>query len=275
MAPHRASPVRHYQTFIGCAVVAAHAQFLERGFRHRDVHFLIELFSNWSEAALDQGVLEIQNVQIARYVRQLVDEGYARQLSKKGNPHYELTRIGLIQIISTLVSNHYLDRKSQFFFLYYFVKNYRPLLMALVKRQGQQFPPALQIELDDLLDSKKLLTRELEHAQRELKKVMTRAQNAKQAHRYIKQLIKEGQDFPSAVQELERFHPYELNSQKTLRELIGSLPTQVRLWELTVGNELRAADIWMPHRRILESYVKAIEELLAHQLELEPYPWHY
>ena len=112
-----------------------------------------------------------------------------------------------------------------------------------------------------LLDSDSLLGRELAEARKELHKLEARVSAAIETSKFVRNAIKQKRDFSLVVREIEKLHPYELNSQKPLTELIGSIPEDMRQWELDVGNRMRVEHVWIPAQILLSAYVTALEQV--------------
>jgi hypothetical protein len=259
-----------YELFAATAVLAAHASNPQSGFRHRDVRFLIELFSNWVESALRGSALAVQNTQVARYVSMLAAEGFARRVSRKGYPVFRLTRLGLIELVSRIVGRNYLDHREHFFFLCYFVKNYRPRLEDLIRREGRQFPLSLRLELDILMDVSALVARETDAAKQELAKLDERIHDALSTSAYVEDALRKGKAMEEVVREVEKLYPYELNSQKPLSQLIFEIPPDMRGWELQRGNKLRVHEVFRPTRALLAGYISQLEALRSRLEDGEP-----
>ncbi|MDC0358601.1 hypothetical protein OAO01_07275 [Oligoflexia bacterium] len=252
-----------HELFVASATIAAHATSSTSGFRQRDVRFLVELFTNWMEISLGTHSITIQNTQMARYLTWLVDEGYARKISRKRPPTYRLTRVGLLELITRLVEREYSSEKDNFFFLYYFIKNYRPRIEDLVKAEKKQFPHSLRIELEALLNSDTLLDKAISDSKRELEKLELRIHDAVATTKLVQRLSREGEKFSAIVEQVEELYPYDLNSQKPLTELIANIPPGLQQWELVAGNIKRVEDVWEPTKMVLRAYIKALEKLKA------------
>ena len=250
-----------YEIFVASAVVAAHASADREGFRHKDVKFLIELFSNWLEVSLPDSVLEVQNTQVARYMHELGEEGFSRRLSRKGYPRYLLTRIGLIELLSRIINRTYFHAPEQFFFLVYFVKNYRERLTEMVRSEGRQFPIALKIEIEELLNVKALVQREVDAVEKEIRKLDERMRDAKSTSSLVTKLLKAGEPFGEVVAEAERLYPYDLNTMKPLTQLIAEIPKELRQWELEYGNMCRVRELWEPSKGMLQAYLRELKKL--------------
>lgn len=252
---------QQFELFVASATIAAHASCDAGGFRQRDVKFLIELFSNWVESGLGGFALPAKNTQVLRYMSALVSEGYARKVSKRGQPCYRLTRTGLLELLMRIVNRNYTGQREHFFFLFYFIRNYKGRILGLVRAEGKQFPPALQLELDALLDESELVRREIKEAERELARIGRRISDAESTSKLMTEGRRKGEALESMVKQVERFYPYELNSQKPLHELISGIPADHRHWELESGNLRRVADIWKPSQRMLQGYYECLQQL--------------
>ena len=76
------SSVTRLEIFTASATLAAHASFIEEGFRLRDLRFFTELFLNWVED-VETVTHSLQNTQLARYISQLIKQGFAKKVTKK------------------------------------------------------------------------------------------------------------------------------------------------------------------------------------------------
>ena len=254
------SLIRRQELFVAAAIIAAHATDHGSGFRQRDARFLIDLFLNWVETSSKDPRVRVQNTQIQRYITLLAQEGYARKISRGKTPLFRLTRTGLIELLNRITGQRPLE-PEHFFFLYYFLKCYGPRITELIAKEGSQFPPALRIEVEALLDVKALVHRELLSAERELRRLELRATDALKTVELIRGRKKRTLSLEDAIREAERQYPYELNSQKPLHELMSQIPEQFREWELTEGNIRRTEDIWRPMRSLQLHYLEQLKRL--------------
>lgn len=249
------------ELFIATAAIGAHATCGDQGFRQRDVKFLTELFINWASPKSFQEAPFIQNTQVMRYLVYLQKEGYLHFISRKKPPLYRLTRIGLLELASRVVQRRCYPERENFFFLFYFLKEYKPHIEALVKAEGRLFPYSMKVELEALLDTRALIHAELEHAKKELDRMNERIEASYGSAELIRKSIAKGMAFPEAVREVERVYPYELNSLKPLTELIGQIPPHLQRWEIETGSVLRSKQIWEPIREMVKEYIKELKKL--------------
>ena len=253
---------KRYEQFVAAATIAAHANASADGFRQRDVRFLIELFSNWVETTFEGQVLNLSNTQVLRYLDELVSEGFARRTHRQKRPSYFLTRTGLIELLGRLVPESLHIQAEHFFFLYYFLTNYRPRIERLVEAEGKQFPLSLRLELENLLDADSLARGQLAFAKLELKKLEARIKDAEAGRQLAAKLLSDEKELSEIALEVERSYPYELNSQKPLSELLSEIPDDLAVWEITEGSKMRVAHIWQPSLLLLSRYIECLESLI-------------
>ena len=252
---------QRFELFSAAATIAAHANAPLDGFRQRDVRFIIELFTNWVETIFDGSVMDLKNTQVSRYLDDLAADGYARKMSRKGRPYYKLLRIGLIELLSRLTPGPRYVQPEQFFFLYYFVNNYRQRLFQMVEDEGKQFPLALKLEVETLLDVDALIRHQLQYAELELRKLEDRINDSLKGGKFASKLFAEGGEPAEVAQQVEQRYPYELNSQKPLSELISEVPEDIGRWELEIGAFRRVEDLWNPTRSMLQTYIRTLKGL--------------
>jgi hypothetical protein len=253
---------QRYELFASSAVIAAHANAPDEGFRQRDVRFLIELLSNWVDYTLDGAVLELKNTQVARYLDNLVEEGAAKRTTRGKRPRYRLTRIGFLELLSRLTTIPANIEPAHFLYIFYFLSNYRQRLLDLIQREGDRFPVAMQLEVEDLLDTKALVEEERKRISIELKKLHSRIADSKQSSRLARDLYRRGLSGPEVAQKIEETYPYALNSQKPLSELYSEIPKDIGQWELEEGTLQRCEQLWNPSRVVLNAYMQQLNKLL-------------
>lgn len=257
----RGALFQRFELFAAAATIAAHANAPLDGFRQRDVRFTIELFTNWVESVFDGSVIELKNTQVSRYLDDLAKDGFTRRLTRQGRPCYKVLRIGLIELLSRLNPGPRYVQPEQFFFVYYFMNNYRERLMRMVEDEGKQFPLALKLEVETLLDTETLVRHQLQYAKLELHKLEDRISDSLKSGKLATKLFAQALDPAEVAQRVEERYPYGLNSQKPLSELISEVPEDIGRWELETGAFRRVEDLWSPTRSMLLTYVKTLKAL--------------
>ena len=259
------SPSKRFEPLFIAGILGAHAS-TSGYFRQRDVRFLIELFSNWLVYGLNPPTLALQNVHISRFLDSLVSEGLATKKSAAKNqshskqPLYRLTRAGLITLVEKLRAPSS-ERRKFFFFIHFFIDSYGARIRALVELDGRSIPPAIKLELETLLNVKSLVKEELTAANLALKQLEERITSASDSTELARKLIKQGLKDIELYKEIEKHHPYELNSMKPLSDLLASIPEDQRLWEVTQGNTKRAELLWKREYAVLKEYIENLMPL--------------
>ena len=258
------STVDRLEIFTSSATLAAHASFSEQGFRLRDLRFFTELFLNWVED-IDATTHALQNTQLARYLTQLIEEGFAKKSATNNTHFFRLTRLGLLELLNRLISSTNATQPSTALFRICFVTSYRPRLEALVEREGAHFPHSLKVELTALLDVEALMHQEIKRVERALQRTERRIDDALKTSALTKNRLMAQVPFAQVVREVEARYPYDLNSMKPLRELIASIAPDQRRWELEEGNLIRAHTMWEPQRAMLRELLQQLKALRSSQ----------
>ena len=250
------------EAVVAAAVVAAQATLGVDGFRQRDVRFYISVFSNWLEATTGTWTLDLHNAQVQRYLELLVKTGWAKRPGRKP-PRYCLTPEGLVRLLERIGQRKNLKRFDEFFFILHVFHAYGDRLRGLVEQAGPFNSKSLSVDLDELLDFRRLIARERELVKRESLRLTLRIQESRATSQLTRTMLAQGRTLEEAVQAVERQFPYEMNSQKPLGELFAQLPAPFRRVELETIAELRATSLWEPTLALLQSYLLILDGLAA------------
>src|SRR4051812_38457160 len=109
------SVLDQFRIYFDTAVLGAHFNFRGSGFRQKDVRFLVELFTNWMESTLGELTLSVHNAQISRYLQDLDRKKLVARTTRERVPRYQLTRQGLVRLLSELVERAPVLPLEQFF----------------------------------------------------------------------------------------------------------------------------------------------------------------
>jgi hypothetical protein len=251
------------EALVAAAVVAAQATLGNDGFRQRDVRFYISVFSNWLEATTGAWTLDLHNAQVQRYLDLLVKSGWAKRPGRKP-PRYCLTPEGLIRLLERIGQRKSLKRMDEFFFVLHIFHAYGDRLRGLVRQSGPFNSKSLSVDLDELLDFRRLIARERERVLRESLRLSVRIKESRATSELTRSMLNQGRSLDDVVREIERQFPYEMNSQKPLGELFEQLPAPFRRVELEHIAELRATTLWEPTLALLQSYLAVLDGLAAH-----------
>ena len=191
-----------HEPLVAAAIVAAHANSADHGFRQRDVRFLIELFSNWVSFQIGGPVLELKNAQVLRYLAELVSSGEAKRSKHVKQPRYQLTRHGLLELVTRLATVPRAVEPFGFLFRHFFLSSYRQRLEQLITGEAERFPLSLKLELEILLDTKRLLATEIAKVELELQKIEQRVSDAQATCELSDGLHKQGLDLAAIAVEV-------------------------------------------------------------------------
>lgn len=250
-----------HSLYASAALVGAHANAGEQGFRQKDFRFLIELFSNWMAVTLASSSLDVHNTQIQRQLEELTRLGFLRKHLRGRVPRYHLTPHGLLETCRRLTQREHVGRIEDFYFLYFFVSTYRDRIAALTEGKSMTFARSLRVELEHILSPTRLLQNQIELVKRELEKLGARVKEGIAAGELAKNGFDSEHPISAIISAIEKQFPYELNNQKPLSELMAELPPEVQRWELETGPRVRAERLWSPTRDLLAAYLKTLEAL--------------
>lgn len=240
-------------------IIGAHSA-APLGFRQRDVRFYLELVLNWVSGPFSEEVI-LHNTQILRFISFLEKEGYLKKIKREKRIYYSLTRVGLIESVRRIAEREVYNSLNDIFFAVYFLKTYRQRLIELVSKEGSLFPPALRLELEALLDSAPLINRQKKRLSEYLRFLNSRLLDNQQSVSMSVKLLREGKELTEVAREVEKHHPYELNSQKALSRLMAELNPQMATFELTDGALARNRLLWLPIEKYYRQALKLLEAL--------------
>ncbi|MEQ1875420.1 MAG: hypothetical protein ABL958_02160 [Bdellovibrionia bacterium] len=250
-----------HSVYADAALIGAHANAAEGGFRQRDFTFLIELFSNWMDATLEGQSIPVHNTQSLRLLEESTRQGWLKKIARPRAPRYVLTPAGLVETAKRLVNRTHIGRLEEFFFLYFFVNTYRQRISDLTDGKSMTFAATMKVELEHTLDPSALLSRQIALVKKEISKLEERVREGFAASSLATDGFKGGQTLAHVIDDVQRHFPYELNNQKPLPELMSGLPEGVQRWELEEGPRKRAERLWNPSKKLLKSYLDALEDL--------------
>lgn len=242
------------------AVLATHVQFDQKGFRQKDVRFMLELLASWRWAADERRIRpELHNTQILRRLRDLVGLGWLKNTGR-GLPRYKLTRAGFVGILQALRETALHSEFSTYWFLSYVLQSYRAPLLRLIESEGTNLPLPQRIDVERILDSKSMV----QERRQLLKDRLTYWQRRIKENQSVVELVhrrrKEKVPLDKIVDEIERLHPYEMNLTKPMTTFIAEVPENLKVWELTEGQIRRANIVWQAFVKSLEMELGLLEQ---------------
>lgn len=261
MSTSRHSLSERYELFVAAGTLAAHVTHLEEGFRQREAKFFTELFSNWMDVTLHSSVLELKNTQVKRYLENLTELGYAKQKQRRKPPSYSLTKGGVIELLERLRQTEIWPHPGHFFFIYFFLQAYGPVMLELLDAGSPPLPPQFRLQLAQLLDPELLKQEQIVKIKQRILELRERLHRAPRSVSYARSTLAKSLPIAQVFLELEKKHPYQLNSQRPLGDLLNSLSESQAVWEITTGTELRAQSMWGPLEQLMNHYLHIISSL--------------
>lgn len=243
--------------YLATAVCACHISLGQEGFRQKDVHFYFDLFANWMEASL--GKKDLQNIQVQRYLDQLVKKQILKKSSKL---IYTCQDIGLLPLLAEISQIKDDDPLELFFFQFHILQIYQEQLLQSVMSKKLHLPHGLKIELKYLLDTKVFAQKQKDRITKELEKLSLRSQETLAMEVMATKMFKEGKPDKTVIEVVEKVFPYQLHYQKKMSDLYAKLDPQLQRAELTVNAKKRVASLWHPMMKHYEDYLKRIDALL-------------
>ncbi len=179
------------RTYMLAATITAHACYSTEGFRQRDLKFYLDLFLDWMTSPFIDGLESIHNTQILRFLNYLESEGNIKKSTRQKQPRYKLTRIGLIDSLRLLTEQKHPYHHEELLFICYFIANYSGKITDLIKAEGLEFPPAMQLEITRLLNYQSLVKRQIQKLEKHLETLKNKIIANQKAVLLTEKLIRE------------------------------------------------------------------------------------
>ena len=245
--------------FFLAALLTAQLSYSGQGFRQRDLKFFLELYLNWIKTPFQSDPLEIQNVQVKRFLKDLDQEGYLIERKEGSHPVYRLNRAGLLEAIRRFVEKDHFDSADEILFQIYFIKSYKQRIVSLFKGEGRKFPDSIKIEIQSLLDLPAIVNDHITRVDTYLKKLHSRIIDNLHSAQLVEKLQNKGAEIDQIIAAVEDQHPYQLNSLKPLGKLLSEFPDYIQIEELRSSGIDRAEMIW---KKQFQVYMLLKKELL-------------
>lgn len=239
------------------SAVASHSNFIDRGFRLRDMRFVYELFVNWLDSVLGPETMTIHNTQVQRFMKDLCKDGFAKSSTKGGQARFQVTRMGLLELLQRLTEREP-GNFTSFYFTYYFLKTYGLRIQQMIEAEGSGYAKSLQLELKVLLDHKRFLQKRLENVEYQIERLKVRIKETDETADFCDKLHRQGENVNSIVEQAGHKFPYALQAQKPMHVLLNEISADQRLWELTEGNRQRTQVMWKAVLEELQSQKKTL-----------------
>ena len=242
------------QWWVYTAVLATHVQFEEKGFRQKDVRFMLELLSSWRWAADERRLRpSLHNTQILRQLTELTGLSWIKPLSRNRRaPRYRMTRAGFVGMLEHLRQTALQSDFSTYWFLSYILQSYREPLLRLIESEGTNLPLPQRLAVEKILDAKSMINQRRQVIRDRLVYWQRRIKENQAVVDLVYRRLKEKVPLEDIVNEIERHHPYEMNLAKPMTTFIAEIPNDLKVWELTEGQMRRSKIVWQAFAKSLE-----------------------
>lgn len=254
------SLLERYGPFVAASVIAAYGMPKDHTFQQRDVKHYLEVFTNWFNFSEKNQTLKISNTQISRYLSKLVESSYAKEIRvENSHPRYTLNKEGLVEMISRLVKEPHYTKKEHFYFVYFIVTTYGVTLKKFVRDDTSNFPWQLQVEVDELLDKRGLIDRQIAYVEKAISRLDQRIEVNWEISSELKNQSDENSLDYNSIRELL---PKGIKADRNFPELDNFDDNSSHLlWELAVGLPRRNEKIFKPALRELELHLDELKSL--------------
>ncbi|MCJ8276616.1 MAG: hypothetical protein HRT44_03390 [Bdellovibrionales bacterium] len=248
---------------LNISTLGAHSNFKGQGFKQKDLRFLAELFTNWVDVFLSPEIPSWHNTQALRHLEKLNKKGWAHSQVTGKQKRYTLTRIGLLEIVHSISDNNgYADIRYTLL-SYYFIRAYKKRIMSLIEAEGSGFSKAVQMEILHLFDEKQFLLNQINELDQQIKRLEIRVDETNKAFNLALKLNNSGEKVDDIINSISKLHPYELENQKPMGELLKEIDPEQRLWEATEGNRHRADILWQTQLNVLKDHRKHLKSFIS------------
>jgi hypothetical protein len=244
------------------ATLGAHSNYGAKGFRQKDVAFLLELFTNWMDVLLRPDIPQWHNTQVMRWTEELAKQGRAKVIGTGRRKRYRLTRVGLLEVIYELTEVRGYAEFRHVLLIYYFLKTYRERMLELAQREGSGISKAVQLEIDQIFDADEFLKAQLRELEMQIERLRVRVKDGLAFSAYAAKLKAQGEPLDQVIQKATRAHPYELEGQKPLVEVFREIEPAHQFWELIEGNRQRAEVLWTTQLKLLEGHFSLLKGMV-------------
>lgn len=235
-----------------------------RGFMLRDARFFFLLFRNWLELDLRDPDTDLDLTQVRRSCDRLAAQRRIdvrrppRRAGRRPRTRYVLRLAGVVALVDDLVAWNPERTFEESLFVVLFAASYRALVIRRVEQAGA---PVARRHVARALDPRTVIAtvrRSLARQHADLRARMAggdRLLDAAAAARAG------GATDVEIVRRLEALAPYQLHYIRPLGELLLSLPTEVRRYEMSDGIAARRELMFRPLLRQTEAQLRLLDDL--------------
>ncbi|MCX6128161.1 MAG: hypothetical protein NTX25_03745 [Proteobacteria bacterium] len=250
------------ETFLGVIIQSSilTVGLLHPEFRPRDVMFTLDLIKNMIHHGLVGRSIEIQYVQIQRWLNRCVDMGWITAKSEGRITRYKIKVSGLQGLLQTIVSEDHLLETAEALLIQQILDAYGP---HLEERVFGGLAPAKNETLRLLLKPGIVFQNQVKLLDKAIISLERRMKDSLRLQAFCADSLAQGMSTAEIVNALPSDFSYQLFHQKSFKELLQEIPAALADFEIRQGFVLRHRRFYKPHLRYLEGQKRFYEEILA------------
>lgn len=251
----KGSKLKSFEVYKYSALLACYATYGVEGFRPAQFKFFIELLSNWMSSFFKNDLLEVQNTQVIRELDSMVKQSVLR----KEVGVYLVNPAGLIEALNHISHPAGIDKLETFYFKIHFLTFYKDKFFHMVTENRSTLPSSTELALKHLLDPKNLLESQKKLLDEEIQNLEKRINENKKQISYTKSLLNENLPLDIITHRVSERFPYELDYQKSMKELFANFSPDLKAKELIEAPKSRIETLWNPTLNYLKDFRRRLE----------------
>lgn len=235
---------------------------LHRTFRPKDVLFFLDLIKNLVHHEMLGRAIEIQFVQLQRWLKRYEDLGWV-VISKEGNAVvYSLQAAGVRELLSALILEDQWIEVPEALLLQQMLDSYSGLLRENVRIR---YPELTQKDLgiENLLSPGAIIKGQIRILDRMIADQTFRNAESQRLQNHCKDSLDKGLNAEQIAQGMPSEFSYTLTHQKSFRDLLHEIPAPLAEYEIREGFRRRHQGYYQPYLRFLEMQRAFYQGLLA------------
>jgi len=252
------------ETFLGVIIQSSilTVGLLHREFRPRDVMFSLDLVKNMFHHGLAGRAVDIQFIQIQRWLHRYVELGWVTAKTEGRVTTYKMKVSGFKGLLQALVAEDQLLEGSEALLIQQILDAYGPYLQERVL-SGRNPSSAKDESLRELLKPGVVFVNQIKLLDHAIVTLERRMKESLRLQAYCKNALERGQSTEAIASSLPSDFSYKLSHQKPFKELLQEIPPALAEFEIREGFAHRNRRFFSPYLRYLKSQKSFYEDLLA------------
>lgn len=249
-----------FNVLFNAAIITSDVVF-EKGFLARDVQFYIELYANWMELAATRKSLNVQIVQVQRYMQALQNEKQliATTTRANGRKRFRLNTEGRFSVLEQLAEPNEIYSFETVLFVRYIVRSYRKFILERIEKSAK-LSQAQRDRLEELLETKRVVSGQKVRYKNVLNALKTRIDECEAMSNFAVEASKTKATRQIVKEVGEKFR-FQLSYRKPFADLYSEFQEPLQIYELTHGLRERNVEFFEVLRDLYSAQLKILESL--------------